>query len=502
MTKKILAAMLLLSLAFGLLAACGEGPSNQSDNTDNATTTKPENLADAQQETTQERIYPDLESRDFGGRDFTFASRFVDNQDWTEWKERDLVSEELNGDVINDAVYVRNRKIEDKYNITIKEVSIVNPDLPAKVNQSIKSGDDLYDAVITGLMESASMAQNGSFVDLFGVPHLDLSKPWWSQGTVRDLSIMNKLFLIQGDLIILDNDSMEAMIFNKTLIQEYEYDNPYDLVKAGDWTFDKLIEMSKSTSKDLNGDGKMYIKDDLFGCIAQADSNISFIISGGDKIGGKDERDYPIITYGTERSYRIADILDVFALDEDNFINLHRFVGEFPVYDEQVKMMEDNRALFSWIRMRIVERLRGMETDFGILPLPKLDKAQENYITNNNPHTGSGLSIPVSASDLERTGMILEDLSAESRYTLQPAYYEINLRGKYARDDESQEMLDIILSNVAHDIGYVYNFGNFAATILYYGMNKNSSYASTFEKMQGAMEKAIDKVVEAYEKLD
>jgi len=209
-----------------------------------------------------------------------------------------------------------------------------------------------------------------------------------------------------------------------------------------------------------------------------------------------------VITFGSDRSYRITDVLDQLALDEDNFINLHRYVGTFPVYDEQVKMFEENRAMFSWIRMRIVERLRGMETDFGIIPLPKLDKAQPNYITNNNPHTGPGLSIPVSALDLERTGMILEDLSAESRYTLQPAFYEINLRGKYARDDESQEMLDIILSNAAYDIGYVYNFGNFANTIIYFGRDKKSNYASTFEKMQGAVEKAIVKTIEAYEKLD
>ena len=502
--KKTAKKILALLFAFAMLAMFSSCSSGEKAG-DNDSTTKEENNpagAEAESETAEERVYPDLEAKDFGGHEFTFASRFVDNQDWTEWKERDLFAEEQNGVVINDAVFVRNRKIEDKYNVAIKEISLLHTEFSSKVNQANKAGDDIYDAVVTGLIESSSMAQGGSFLDLFGIPNLDLSKPWWSQGTVRDLSIMHKLFFIQGDLLILDNDAMEAMIFNKTLVKEYEFENPYELVKNGDWTFDKLIEMSKRASKDLNGDGKMYIQDDLFGCIAQADTNCSFIIAGGDKICGKDADDYPIITFGSDRSYRIIDVLNEFALDEDNFINLHRFVGKFPVYDEQVIMMEENRALFSWIRMVIVERLRGMETDFGIIPLPKLDKAQESYMTNNNPHTGSGLSIPVVASDVERTGMILEDLCAESRYTLQPAYYEINLRGKYARDDESQEMLDIILSNVAHDIGVVYNFGNFAGTILWYGQDKKTTYASTFEKMQGAMEKAIEKTIEAYEKLD
>jgi hypothetical protein len=166
-------------------------------------------------------------------------------------------------------------------------------------------------------------------------------------------------------------------------------------------------------------------------------------------------------------------------------------------------MMEENRALFSWIRMRIVERLRGMETDFGIIPCPKLDKAQENYITQNNPHTGVGLSIPVTVSDLERTGMILEDISAESKYTLQPAYYEINLLGKYARDDDSAEMLDIIFSNTAHDIGNVYNFGGFAGDAFWnYGRKLSIDWASAFEKAEQKMLKDIEKTIAAYEKAE
>jgi len=256
-------------------------------------------------------------------------------------------------------------------------------------------------------------------------------------------------------------------------------------------------------ARDLNGDGKMYIKDDRFGCITQADSNVSFFVSGGEKICSKDENDYPIVTFGSERGYRVTDKISELMLDEDNVVHLHRYEGKFPIYDEQVKMMEENRALFSWIRMRIVERLRGMEMDFGILPLPKLEKAQEKYVTNMNPHTGAGISIPVVASDLDRTGMILEDLCAESLYTLQPAYYDINLKGKYARDEESQDMLDIILNNTAHDIGYVYNFGDFGmTTMLRNAQNKKADYASSFEKSLSKMEKAIDKVVEAYENID
>jgi len=494
--KILLALLLAAALVFAACAAKEEAKGPADD------VGKAEQSGEGGAEPTTEREYPDLEPRDFGGHEFVFLSRTIKSPDWAEWDHRDLFAEEVNGDVINDAVFNRNKKIEEKYNITIKETTVENPQVVNLTQKAVKAGDDTYDVVVPHIKEVAPLAQGGNLYDLFDIPNLDLKKPWWTQGCVKDLSIIGKLFVIQGDLLIMDNDSMEAMIFNKAVLKDHEMETPYDIVKRGDWTFDKLMEMGRKVSKDLNGDSKMYIKDDMFGYILQGDTAASFIVSGGEKIVSKDADDRPVITFGSERCYRITDKLSEMLSDTDNSVNLHSFEGKFPIYDEQVKMFSENRALFSWIRMRIVERLRGMEMDFGIIPCPKLEKEQKEYITNNNPHTGAGVSIPVTAGDVERTGMILEDLCAESRYTLKPAYYEINLRGKYARDDESQEMLDIILSNIAYDIGYIYDFGGMGSgTCERYGRDMKVEWASKFEKLVGKMETAIDKMVEAYEKL-
>ena len=492
---------LILTFIFFLIS-CGANNDGAKNNgaTDGAVQTDNQ-TTEGSSEATTERIYPDLEAKDYGGYEFTFLTRTLNDPDWTEWNHRDISAAEQNGDVLNDAVYNRNKKIEEKYNISIKETVVEGNQFTSLIQRAVKAGDDNYDVVCPHIVEFAALAQGGNLLDLYKVPNLDLTKPWWDQGTVRDLSIIHKLFILEGDLLIIDNDAMEAMIFNKSLLKDAALDDPYAIVKNGEWTFDKLYDMSRGIAKDLNGDGKMYIKDDLFGLILQSDTDISFLVSGGGKVVSKDANDYPVIAFGDERSVSIMEKVSRFMLDEDNVVQLHRYAGKFPIYDEQVKMFSENRALFSWIRMRIVERLRGMETDFGILPLPKLNKEQPNYITHNNPHTGAGISIPASASDPDRTGRILEDLSAESKYTLQPAYYEVNLRGKYARDDESQDMLDIILSNTAHDIGYVYNFGNFAMSIIHYGRDKKTEYVSTFEKFRDKIQKDIDKTVSLYEKL-
>ncbi|MCL2816269.1 MAG: extracellular solute-binding protein [Oscillospiraceae bacterium] len=487
------AAILLLSLFLG---SCQTG----SEKDDDKNTGNPEQ-AETAGDQKEANIYPDLEAKDFGGYEFTFLSRLNSNWFTEEWDHRDLFSEKINGEIINDAIFNRNKKIEEKYNIKINEIAVQYDQFIPKVSQAVKAGDDIYDTLCTHLVsEIATLAQGGNIIDLFSMPVIDFAKPWWNQGGIKDLSIARKLFILPGDLFILGNDSMEAMIFNKSVLKENALENPYEIVKAGEWTFDKLIIMIKGVSKDLNGDGKMDPKDDMFGCLLQADTDLSFIVSGGEKICAKDENDYPVITFGSDKCYRITEAVSALMLDTDNVVNLHR-LGELG-YPTQIQMMEENRALFSWVRMRVVESLRGMEMDFGIIPLPKLDNTQEKYITHMNPYTGVGVSITPVASNLERTGMILEDLCAESKYTLQPAYYEINLRGKFVRDDDSYEMLDIILSNTAYDIGYIYDFGGFANTILFFGTNKKTEYASTFEKMEPKMQIDIDKTIEMYEKIN
>ena len=495
-TVSVLAVIILL-LVF---AACGGGEKQPSDG---ATKEATDDLGiEVAQEPSAERMYPNLEAKDFGGYEFTFLTRWDLAPDWAEWRHRDLFADEQTGDVINDAVYVRNAKIEEKYNIKIRDLDMPSDKLVEKTRQVIRAGDDSYDVILPRIVEFAALAQAGMFLDIFQLNFIDLEKPWWNQGTIADLSIMRKLYTIQGDLLIMNNDALEIMVFNKGLLRDFNLDSPYSTVKNGEWTIDKLIEMSRGIAKDLNGDGTMYLKEDRFGCVLTADGDISFLVSGGEKICAKDKDDYPVITFGSERCYSLLEKVSELMLDEDNVVHLHRYEGKFPIYDEQIKMMEEDRVLFSWVKLRLVERLRGMESDFGILPVPKFDKAQKEYITHNNPHSGVGICVPVTSGDPDRAGMVLEDLCAESKYTLQPAYYEINLRGKYARDDESLEMLDIILSNNRHDIGYVYNFGGFAmTTLLRNGQNKKSNYASPFESVYEKMLKDIEKTVEAYKKL-
>ena len=449
------------------------------------------------------KILPDLPGMDFEGYEFTFLSKIEGNADWTDWEPRDIFAGEESGDLINDAVYKRNRTLEEKYNFKIKEIQSRNyNDFNSMVKKAVKAGDPVYDVVSPRFKDSFEIfAQGGYLVDLFTVKYIDFSKPWWNQNAPKELSIAHKLYATFSDLSILDEDATEAMIFNKQLIADLGLETPYILVKESKWTLGRLLEYEKAGKKDLDGNGAMTTSDQ-FGLVAQLDSITSWVHGCGMSFGSKDGNDYPINNFpNNEKLYSVIDKTFELMYD-DGTINLHHYEGKFPIYEYQASMFSENRGLLSWIRMRVVEALRAMETDFGIIPVPKYDETQEKYYSSINPYTASAICIPESCSDTDRAGFILEAMSAESKYTLLPAYYELNLKGKYVRDDESEEMLDIIFGNPIYDVMEIYGFGNFVRQYIdLFRKSSPSPYMSIYEKCITKIEKDIQKCIDNFDNI-
>ena len=58
--------------------------------------------------------------------------------------------------------------------------------------------------------------------------------------------------------------------------------------------------------------------------------------------------------------------------------------------------------------------------------------------------------------DLEFVGIVTELMSAKSYEMVRPAVYDVALKTKIARDDESAEMLDIILDSMIFEFTNIY----------------------------------------------
>jgi hypothetical protein len=163
---------------------------------------------------------------------------------------------------------------------------------------------------------------------------------------------------------------------------------------------------------------------------------------------------------------------------------------------------EQGRALFYGEVMQCVMRMRQSETDFGILPFPKADAEQGEYYTNVHRFASSTVAIPVSVEDVERAGVIVEALAHGSMKYVKPAYYDIALKTKFARDDESSEMLDILFAGQSADIGDIDNVGDLMTDFVAIVKNRNPQFASTIEKKFGKIQTDIEKILDAYSNIN
>ena len=507
--RKIISLVLIAAMIAGMLISCGDKQKNPdsningenngataADSQDGGQTDDENNKAKA-----EERIEPNLpDDVDFGGYVFNFLTHLYDGDDWVGPNPLELVAEEQNSEPINDAVYARNLKIKEKYNIDFKITPAT--DEKGAMNKAVKAGDAVYDAAIMFNNNVPGIATANLLINVADLPYIDLNKPWWDPA-VNAMSIDNKQFLLAGDLLILDNEATNVLLFNKDLIGNFGIDLPYNLVKEGKWTFDVMNNMIKDTATDVNGDGEMTAYEDSWGFGVYNDTLHALLVSGGGALAVKDENDIPYMDFASEKNLSIIDKVMDLMYNPEYVVNASAPPkGETASAQIHIKGFEENRILFMWTRMRFVEFFRNMESNFGIIPLPKYDEIQENYYSVVNPYTGVLLGVPKSAADLDRVSIILEALSAESRYTLQPAYYDVVLTRKYIRDEESEEMLDIIFNSRVYDIGSVYSFGNVFLDFINLAAKYDRNIASYYDKKIGSMEKAIDKVVDIFQSMD
>ncbi|MCL1793991.1 MAG: extracellular solute-binding protein [Oscillospiraceae bacterium] len=398
-------------------------------------------------------------------------------------------SEELTGDSFNDAVYNRNRKIEDEYNLKLEPVygnswSATYEEL----SKDVKSGDLRADVYFTHVFWNVASIVTGGYLRTWEpVSYIDQKKPWWNQTSIKNLNIANKTFFISGSVAIQD---VILLAFNKQLLQALALESPYNLVRDKKWTLDKLDELAVAASADLDGDGVYNPREDRYGLAFCIDWHSPALMYACDEISATlDGKGYPQIELVTEKKIAAFDKIHN-LLWEGN--KTHRYNGA----PNQGIDIDSGRVLFHGYNLFSIEKyLRSAEVEYGILPLPKYDEKQENYMTCS--WTGMySLPINIDESKFEMIGTVMESMAALGHTDVVPVYYDILLKEKISRDDDSRDMLDIILGNIVYDTGLVFQIGD-----SHPGNMIKHMFGKQEKTYVSEMEKSMDKILSDYDEM-
>jgi hypothetical protein len=434
-----------------------------------------------------------LPYKDFENKEFKILVR---GEKFETYQSDDFTTDsKLYGALLNDAVSKRNNYIEETYKVKLNVIKSDTIDEDVRNEAAANSG--AYDAVMPSIPALASFAQSGYLYDLKTLNNFFISAPWWDANATETFSIDNRLYFTTGDITILNKVCTPSILFNKDMIQQNGLESPYQLVRDKKWTFDKFVEMAKAVTV-INSTDQKTSKENIYGLLTSNGDALAFFGATGETLCGKNSNDEPYITFGSERSINVAKkVLE--TLEESSWAV---FAEDFekPIWVTSLNAFIEGRALFRPSGFSATTKIRQQsDLNFGIIPLPLWDESQDRYYSYCTNGQVAGIAIPKSCDDPEFSAYMIDIYAAAAKNYITPAYYEVNLKTRDARDDESLEMLDIIFGNIVYDIGEVYNFGKLGVMLNTMLTNRENEVVSSFEAIRDQVQNDIDKTITAYQ---
>lgn len=436
---RLLSLLLCVLMTVGALAGCANG---HDDTTDTGNDT---GAVGTEQETEAPDPYKTLDTPDVTFNNKTFRVLSIEHDSL--YTAMDVPG--ISSEPVNNAIYERNRLIEDKYKFKLRNETDIWQNTSATLERQVQSGatsaDDGYDIVMLICREAYSATLKNYLRDYEDLSYIDLNKEYYFNDINEQFSIGGKNFFAYGAESINALGQANCLCFNKGIATDRAFGDIYEMVDNKTWTYDQMFTMAANAATDKDGDGKLTLGTDVMGFIGDFDLTIPAVwVSAGENIIEKDEDDLPFMAcYSSDRFYEVTQKgLDAFAAN---------WSSVFTANDDKTDVFSANKAMFYCGCVCHLSYLKSMPDDYGVVPFPMYDENQDAY--HSRLVDGWVHCVPTTCTDTDMTSIIMQALAYYSYQTVYDVYYENALTAKYVRDVQSVEMLKLILSTLSVDLG-------------------------------------------------
>ncbi len=493
--------LLLAILASGVLAGCGNKATAKTESdTDAAVQTETETETEATWKTT-------LPDTDMGGWECKVMT--IRNEAYTVTTY--FKPEELTGEIVNDAIYNRDRDIEDKFNMTFAEYSRENYwETTEDLKKYVLAGSDDYQLNMLIQRDAFAVSVDGMLLPVEMLSYVQPDKPWYAQSVNNALQLGKKQYILYSAECLNLYEQTCLVLYNKSIWEQFSgmSESAYDLVHSGKWTYDVLMNVAEASVADLNGDGEIDDRD-RYGIASEYDFLYPSFWVGADLDMIQMENGTPVLTVGQNEKL-LGLLSDMSSRRANKGMIFDSFKDKSKAFDDSLqgearralsrKVFESGAAAFYVHGVSNIQYIREMEDDFGILPLPKYEEAQEQY--RSRIIDGWLNVVPITNQQPEYTSLILESLAEESYRSVLPAYMEVALKDKYTRDPDSAEMLDLVFSTTTLELGDTVWQGDVRGAYISICVSGKDTFASTTASVQKKIEKTIADTMEKLAELE
>ncbi len=438
-----------------------------------------------------EELYSDLPTADYGGYKFSFLNN-ISNFAYTI-----MTAEDITGEGINDAIYNRNQKVCSDLNISIVENLESYDQVTNDIRKAISSGDETYSAFWNESYLVAPLAINGELTNVRNISSLNLDKPWWEGNVLNEITFGDYLYFLVGDIHLMLKESYWMCGFNRDMLVSLNMTDPYEQVKNGTWTIDALKAEIDGAVLDLDGNG-LYDGLDQLGVTCTTNCFDPLFYGMGENYIDQAEDGSFIFKNPDDRYYSVCEKITN-TIFTNAAVCLDGKTDNIAQYQAQGQdawhgVFSSGHALFYFEPIGSLKKLRDMDAEFGIVPYPKYNEEQDGYHTLIARFAAfCGIPVSLSEENLERVGVILENLCARSYVDLKNAYVNETLNFKYIRDKESSEMMNLILSTGTIDIGNLIGVSSVQQALSGQAQTGKTDFASTVNRALKSANKLLDR---------
>ena len=326
----------------------------------------------------------------------------------------------------------RNQAVEEKYSTKVIGGEEEFRTVYDKTYSAVYSGDFYTDILGVPMGALGQFYKDGLLMNLNMLPFIDYTKPYYDSGAITQMSVGNATYGLIGDF----NKNMDyyyVMYFNKNLIKQFGLDNPYDLVYDNEWTMDKFRQMTRTVSNTEGIYGH--------GASMTIESYVDmFFGSTGEKYMDVGLGKIPAPRYNTTRTENLAAVLRNLLYNDNTVFDGDGGNGAYTEEGARTAFY-DGKILFYIDRVNAMGWFVDMNDDWGLVPIPKLDKSQR-YNTFVNEALPV-ICVPANITNINNTGLAIQALNAASYGFINENYYSV-LQRDVVRDTDSLNMLDYI----------------------------------------------------------
>lgn len=407
-------------------------------------------------EMTAEEWLSTVRDADYTGYEFTVATsrtgRFVTVEDTENEAEK--------------ATSKRNTLVESKYGITITEKAVRESEMINAMLQSAAAGVQYADLVSASMQTLAKLAAGGVLTNLYSLPYYDSTAEFCNTSLHGGATAGHTCYVVFDELTEVQ-EYAHCVFFNKT---KTDADALYRTAKSTEWTWDVFLANA------ADGGFASYGTKDALITTVFATSGVEPVIGGYGKTLSQNEN---------------VEALDGIASAVKTLINNRSYDARRD--DDAKNAFKNGELAFLIAPLYLVDELKDMTDDFGVLPLPSYD-GNTRSVLDGGAH---GIAVPSGQTDSDRTGLLLTALTAASYQHIAEAKIQNHIYFDL-RDNDSALSVRKIYDTQYTNPGILYS-GGYAAiaassqNAIIEAVTEDAAFGSIFSREKTQLETIANK---------